>query len=355
MCDRVGVLYAGRLVEEGPVDEVFHDPRHPYTVGLLRCIPRGGARKDQGSSTRSRASCPGSAPSCPAACSPTAARSRRTSASQKEPPLPRPRRRAPQPLPLPRAGAELPRARAPGAGRGRARRPRDGTPILRTESVRKTFHQDGHEIRAVEDVTFALGAGRDARARRRVGQRQDDARAPAARAHRADEGSVVELDGDAARAARSASATASEVRALQIVFQNPDSALNRRFSVQRILGRARCTKLLGEQRRKSATTRLRDLAALGALRRAPDPAAPVAALRRPQAARRDRARLRRRPAARRLRRADLGARRLGAGRDPQPARRAAGARRASPTCSSRTTSASCATSPTGSPCSTSGG
>src|SRR5262245_17564068 len=47
MCSRIGVLYAGRLVEEGPVDAVLHDPRHPYTVGLLRCIPRGGARKDR--------------------------------------------------------------------------------------------------------------------------------------------------------------------------------------------------------------------------------------------------------------------------------------------------------------------
>ena len=47
MCDRVGVLYAGRLVEEGPVDAVFNDPRHPYAVGLLRCIPRGGVRKDR--------------------------------------------------------------------------------------------------------------------------------------------------------------------------------------------------------------------------------------------------------------------------------------------------------------------
>jgi peptide/nickel transport system ATP-binding protein len=44
MCDRVGVLYAGRLVEEGAVAQVLHDPRHPYTVGLLRCIPRGGVR-----------------------------------------------------------------------------------------------------------------------------------------------------------------------------------------------------------------------------------------------------------------------------------------------------------------------
>src|SRR6201987_1242212 len=46
MCDRVGVLYAGELVEQGPAREVFADPRHPYTVGLLRCIPRRGQRKD---------------------------------------------------------------------------------------------------------------------------------------------------------------------------------------------------------------------------------------------------------------------------------------------------------------------
>ena len=47
MCDRVGVLYAGELVEEGPAWEVFRDPRHPYTVGLLRCIPRREATKAQ--------------------------------------------------------------------------------------------------------------------------------------------------------------------------------------------------------------------------------------------------------------------------------------------------------------------
>src|ERR1700730_10814368 len=46
MCDRVGVLYAGELVEEGPARAVFENPRHPYTVGLLRCIPRRGQRKD---------------------------------------------------------------------------------------------------------------------------------------------------------------------------------------------------------------------------------------------------------------------------------------------------------------------
>ena len=48
MCDRVGVMYAGEIVEQGPAQQVFEEPRHPYTVGLLRCIPRRGHRKDHG-------------------------------------------------------------------------------------------------------------------------------------------------------------------------------------------------------------------------------------------------------------------------------------------------------------------
>ncbi len=48
MCDRIGVLYAGELIEEGPARQVFDKPKHPYTVGLLRCIPRQGQRKDHG-------------------------------------------------------------------------------------------------------------------------------------------------------------------------------------------------------------------------------------------------------------------------------------------------------------------
>lgn len=40
MCDRVAVMYCGRIVEMGTVHQVFHDPRHKYTVGLLHSIPR---------------------------------------------------------------------------------------------------------------------------------------------------------------------------------------------------------------------------------------------------------------------------------------------------------------------------
>jgi len=40
MCDRVNVMYAGRIVETGTVDELFEEPRHPYAWGLLDSLPR---------------------------------------------------------------------------------------------------------------------------------------------------------------------------------------------------------------------------------------------------------------------------------------------------------------------------
>ncbi|MBG9793376.1 peptide ABC transporter ATP-binding protein [Paenibacillus dendritiformis] len=48
MADRVAVMYAGKIVEEGSVEEIFDHPSHPYTIGLLRSIPglegeRGGS------------------------------------------------------------------------------------------------------------------------------------------------------------------------------------------------------------------------------------------------------------------------------------------------------------------------
>jgi peptide/nickel transport system ATP-binding protein len=45
MCESVAVLYAGRIVEQGGADEVFGNPKHPYTAGLVSCVPRFGANK----------------------------------------------------------------------------------------------------------------------------------------------------------------------------------------------------------------------------------------------------------------------------------------------------------------------
>jgi oligopeptide transport system ATP-binding protein len=40
LCDRTIVMYAGQVVEDAPIDDIFADPRHPYTLGLLNSIPR---------------------------------------------------------------------------------------------------------------------------------------------------------------------------------------------------------------------------------------------------------------------------------------------------------------------------
>ena len=46
VCGRVGVMYGGEVVEMGEIDEVFRNPRHPYTRGLLECLPALDAGKD---------------------------------------------------------------------------------------------------------------------------------------------------------------------------------------------------------------------------------------------------------------------------------------------------------------------
>ena len=55
-CDRVLVMYAGQVVERAPVDDLYYDPKHPYTVGLLASIPRLGDDRDR------LTTIPGSAP-----------------------------------------------------------------------------------------------------------------------------------------------------------------------------------------------------------------------------------------------------------------------------------------------------
>jgi len=47
MCERVAVMYAGRIVEEADVETLFSQPKHPYTVGLLGSVPVLGVVKDK--------------------------------------------------------------------------------------------------------------------------------------------------------------------------------------------------------------------------------------------------------------------------------------------------------------------
>ena len=75
MATDVAVMYLGRVVEQAPVDEIFHAPKHPYTRALLRSIPRMRVALARAARPRSRARCRIPTTGRPAAPSTRAARS----------------------------------------------------------------------------------------------------------------------------------------------------------------------------------------------------------------------------------------------------------------------------------------
>jgi peptide/nickel transport system ATP-binding protein len=234
MCDRMGVLYAGRVVEQGTVDEVFNNPRHPYTVGLLRCIPRGGARKDKGRLDTIPGFLPGLGAQLPGCVFADRCGLVQDICREKEPDLFDVGGEHSSRCHFHEKAQSLPRHEEAAPVKSENG---DGTPILQTRNVRKTFQQEGHDVRAVEDLTFELaegetlglvgesGSGKTTLARLLLGLTEPD------------EGSVVQLDGENL-AGKIGKRDRDQVRAVQIVFQNPDAALNRRFSIHRIISRA---------------------------------------------------------------------------------------------------------------------
>jgi peptide/nickel transport system ATP-binding protein len=254
MCTRVGVLYAGRLVEEGPVETVLQDPRHPYTVGLLRCIPRGGVRKDRGRLD----TIAGHPPSLGAEITGCVFADRCALADerchQEEPPLIAVEsghdsrcwyhERAPQ---LPREEAAY--LELPPVDRG-------GAPVVEIQELTKVFRQRGHDVHALTEVSAAVwpgetlglvgesGSGKTTLARTLLGIVPPTA------------GTAL-LEGRGLPT-RYQKRSRDELRALQIVFQNPDSALNRRHSVRRIL--LRSLKKLAGLSGSAADARMLDLA-----------------------------------------------------------------------------------------------
>ena len=257
MCDRVGVLYAGELVEEGPALDVLHDARHPYTVGLLRCIPRRDADKNR----HALDTIPGFLPrpgETPSGC---------IFASRCGLVEDRCRTEAP---PLYEVGTArrsrchfhdqaqtLPRVE-PAQTESVKPKSISAKPLISARDVGKTFRLSGQEIRGLTDVNLDIlagetlglvgesGSGKTTLARVLMGLTAPDA------------GSSVELDGRAL-AYLTKQRSAGEQKALQIVFQNPDSALNRRHSVRRLIGRS--LSKLGHYTGEALQTRLLALVA----------------------------------------------------------------------------------------------
>ncbi|MDO8210240.1 ABC transporter ATP-binding protein [Conexibacter sp. CPCC 206217] len=235
MCDRVGVLYAGRLAEEGPVGDVFREPRHPYTASLVGCIPRAGMRKDDGrlvaipgalptlgSVERGcvfAARCPVSEERCATdepALAPAGGRAYRCHYPERAGALARPAA----------AVAVAPADRIAAAA-----------PLLEVEQVAKTFGHGGRAVRVLQDVSFALAAGETLGVVGESGSGKSTLARVLLGLEEPDDGARLRLDGRPLRAAVAARED-DQVRTLQIVFQNPDSALNQRHTIRRILRRA---------------------------------------------------------------------------------------------------------------------
>ncbi|MGE0005632.1 MAG: dipeptide ABC transporter ATP-binding protein [Parvibaculaceae bacterium] len=175
MCDRVGVLQQGELVETGPVGEVLGAPAHPYTRDLLAARIPFGARKDV--------------------------------------------------------------------------RPRNGgaadAPLLETRDIAKTYHANGRAVRAVAGVSLALAKGRVLGIVGESGSGKTTTARIIAGLAAADSGRIVfegrDIEGPVGRR------DAATLSALQMVFQNPDSTLNPKHRVGRILRRS-ARKLSGAGR-----------------------------------------------------------------------------------------------------------
>jgi peptide/nickel transport system ATP-binding protein len=255
MCDRVGVLYAGRMVEEGPVETVLSDPRHPYTVGLLRCIPRGGVRKDHGRLDTIAGFLPSLGEEIPACVFADRCALADDRCRTEEPPLFTIEAGHGSRCWYHERASQLPREETPDLELPRVER--EQPPLIEVEDLTKVFKQRGHDVHALTAVSAAIwpgetlglvgesGSGKTTLARTLLGIVVPT------------EG-IVTLEGREL-ASKYQKRTRNDLRSLQIVFQNPDSALNRRHAVRRIL--LRSMRKLAGIRGEMAEARLRDLAA----------------------------------------------------------------------------------------------
>jgi len=269
--DRIGVMYAGELVEEGSIRQVFANPRHPYTRGLLDCLPTLGRDKRQAplvsipgqvSSAQGRPPGCAFAPRCshaePGRC--TVAPIHLAGVAGESGHLARCVREA-----------ELPRRERPRPGAVAAEVRRAAPVAVEIEGLTKVYADrrglfgsprapvralGGVDLHVSKGETLAIvgesGSGKSTLARVLAGLET----ASAGRAR---------IDGAEVGALRVESRPLALKRALQMVFQNPDSTLNPSHSVGYAIRRA-LRRLRGMKGSEEAgeTVRLLDVVRLPA-------------------------------------------------------------------------------------------
>ncbi len=260
LCDRVWVLYAGELVEQCPTADLFTSPQHPYTSGLLACVPRFGMRKDThplvpiaGRMPRIGEEIAGCifAPRCPLV---------RETCRQEKPALisTTPGRRA-RCFFWPEVESPLapPPPSGPGAGVGPTVVPsQDRMALLEARNAERHFGPAGRRVRAVDDVSFTVHRGEIFGLVGESGSRKSTmARCIAGLL--ALDGGTLTLDG------RDISGPVEQrerplIKRVQMVFQSPEATLNPRQTVRQMLGRT--VKALTDRRGASLRERVEELA-----------------------------------------------------------------------------------------------
>lgn len=239
MCDRVGVLYAGALVEQGATAELFNNPSHPYTVGLLRCIPRGGLHK----STDRLDTIPGTPPALGLHFDGCVYAERCALADDKC------RTQLPQMVTISEShvarcfrsdkAGSLPHLveQVDFAPQSADKATHVGESLLEISHLSKVFTQDGNKVRVINDVSLTLGVGETLGLVGESGSGKTTIAKLLLGLVSPEEGGVVTLDGKGLAKTLNRR-DVHDVGSMQIVFQNPDQALNRRHSVTRIVSRA---------------------------------------------------------------------------------------------------------------------
>lgn len=231
MCDRVGVMYAGKMVEEASSDELFEEPRHPYTIGLMNAIPRLGLRKTD----RELSTIPGNMPSIGTELSTCVYVDR-------------------CPLATDLCRTDVPPVVELGEGRwtrchhsdqlSEIEEPDSDVPehivgdehVVQLNAVSKTFRQKGTDVPALVAVDLGFAEGETLGLVGESGSGKSTLAKTMLGVHGPDAGGEITLDGTPMKG-KATDRRDEAIRAIQMVFQNPDSALNRAWTVRKILTR----------------------------------------------------------------------------------------------------------------------